>query len=120
MRLFIVKTLGILIILLALILGWCLASYSAEQTPQIVLQFKQMHPDGKIRFFVPQQPIALGLIPLNNAAPLSPEALSICRMEIVKIAVKTLDGKDAGQLDDIIFHCGPDRYIFTTLAVLEK
>jgi len=95
-------------------------SASELQTPQIVLRFKQTHPDGKTRFFVPEQPIALGLVPLNNAAPLSPEALSICHMEIVKIAVKTLDGKDAGQLDDIMFRCGPDRYIFTTLAVVPE
>jgi hypothetical protein len=90
---------------------------SEPQGPQIVLEFNQSSPDGKIRFFTVKSPVGLGLTPLNNAAPLSPGTLSICRMETAQVALRTLDGKDVGPLNDIVFRCGQDRYIFTTLAV---
>lgn len=83
---------------------------------QIVLKFERT--ENGARFFTSTSRIALGLVPLNNAAPLSPQTLSICRVEIVPITLRSFEGKDLGTNNEILFHCGQDRYLFTTLAIV--
>lgn len=89
---------------------------SQERSNQIVLEYDSSFRDYRI--FRSKTQIALGLKPLNNAAPLSPSTLSICRMAVVPVGVRTLDGKDLGPINEIVFNCGSDRYIFTTLVMV--
>lgn len=117
-----VKTvLGVIVALILLILVLLFFPIPSKGTPeikQIVLEFSS-EKDG-LRYFVPKGKIGIGLLPLNSPAPLSPGTLSICRVQLVPVALRFLDGKEAGPVKDILFICGEDRYIFTSLGIPQE
>jgi hypothetical protein len=107
----------ILLSLLVMVMLLCpLPSKPAEQ-PQIVLVYRGMHPDGKTRIFVPQTKIALGLTPMDNYASMNPGSYTVCKMEVTQLGVRTYSGKETDKMNEILFRCGQDRYLFTVLAV---
>ncbi len=93
-------------------------THSQRIETQIVLKFERT--ENGARFFTSASRIALGLVPLNNAAPLSPQTLSVCKVEIVPLTLRSFEGKDLGTNNEILFRCGQDRYLFTTLAIVKE
>lgn len=90
---------------------------------QIVLSFERdvQEPARTIKFFVPQGKIAFGLLPIDGpSAPLPAGSLSVCRMEVVQVALRFFDGKETGPVNEILFRCSGKRYLFTTLATVRE
>lgn len=88
----------------------------ADEGPQIVLVYQGVHPDGKTKIFIPKDKIALGLTPLGDYAPMSPGAYAVCRLEITPVGVRSLDGKRVDSMNEILFRCGQNKYLFTVLV----
>jgi hypothetical protein len=89
-------------------------SANIEVPNQVVLKYDRTV--GATRFFIPQRQIAIGLVPVDAAAPLAPNDLAICKMEVSPLAIQTFENKPAGTLDGIVFRCGENKYVFQTLA----
>jgi hypothetical protein len=108
-------------ILMLVMMGYftyIIPTHGAEVHNQIVLKYDRTV--NNVRFFVPSIPLAIGLVPVDAAAPLSPGDLSICKMEIVPLAIQSFQGKEVGKLDGIMFRCGDNKYIFQSLAVVQE
>jgi hypothetical protein len=110
------------IIGLVLFLIFCIQCISesncAEIKNQIVLKYERTV--NGTRFFTPATPLAIGLVPVDAAAPLAPQDLSICKMEIVPLAIQSFEHREVGKLDGIMFRCGENKYIFQSLAVMQE
>lgn len=61
--------------------------------------------------------IILGLIPLDREPPLSPGDIQVCAEFTQAIGIKTVDGKEYGNLSEIAFICSGRRYLFNYLTI---
>jgi hypothetical protein len=91
-------------------------TFGTEIPNQIVLKYERTI--NGVRFFTSQ--IAIGLVSADSPAPLSPGDVSVCKMEIVPLAIQSFEQKPVGKLDGIMFRCGETKYVFQTLAVVKE
>lgn len=85
-----------------------------SEGPQIVLEYFTTLADGT-QVFIPKSIVAVGLTPLTNGAQLNKGDISICRMNTTHVGVRSVDGLKAGEMDDIGFRCGENKYLFKNL-----